>query len=222
MNGAKHRIQILLVDDHPVVRKGVRSFLAHRPNLNIVGEASNGAEAIRMVRELSPEVVLMDIQMPEMDGLTATEYLHDAFPRVKVLVLSVHRERHYLRRIIKAGACGYVLKDASPDEFVRAIEAVMAGQSYFSPSLAPVAVDIVTKADGSDVLSRLSGREREVLALLADGKSNKQVANALGLGFRTVETLRERIMRKLQTRSVAGLTKIAVAHGLVSLEEEDS
>jgi two-component system nitrate/nitrite response regulator NarL len=220
MNSAKHKIKVLLVDDHPVVRKGLYSCLAHRPNLSVVGEASNGTEAIRKVRELSPDIVLMDIYMPEMDGLAVTEFLHKESPEIKVLILSMHNNREYVMRIIKAGARGYVLKDAPPEELIRAIEAVHAGESFFSPSVARIALNqLVSEADQTTPFSRLSDREREVLTHIAEGKSNKEIAIALNVGVRTIETHRERIMHKLDIHNVAGLTKFALAHGLVSLDE---
>ena len=221
MNSAKQKIKVLLVDDHPVVRKGLYSCLANQPNLNVVGEAANGAEAILKVRELQPDIVLMDIYMPEMDGLAVTEHLRYEWPQLKVLILSMYSHREYVLRIIKAGARGYVLKDAPPDELVRAIEAVHAGETYFTPSVARIALNqFVSEADLNDPLSRLSEREREVLTHIAEGKSNKEIAIALNIGVRTIETHRERIMQKLAIHNVAGLTKFALAHGLVSLDEE--
>ena len=221
MTSAKQKIKVLLVDDHPVVRKGLYSCLSNRPNLDVVGEAGNGAEAIRKVRELAPDIVLMDIYMPEMDGLAVTEFLHNESPQVNVLILSMHSNRETVMRIIKAGARGYVLKDASTEELVRAIEAVNAGESFFSPAIARIALNqFVNEADRTEPFSRLSDREREVLRLIADGKSNKEIALALGIGVRTIETHRERVMQKLNVHSVAGLTKVALAHGLISLDEE--
>jgi two-component system nitrate/nitrite response regulator NarL len=189
--------------------------------LRVVGEAANGAEAILKVRELLPDIVLMDIYMPEMDGLAVTERLRYEWPQVKVLILSMYSHREYVLRIIKAGARGYVLKDAPPDEVVRAIEAVHAGETYFTPSVARIALNqFVSEADHTEPLSRLSEREREVLRHIAEGKSNKEIALALNIGVRTIETHRERIMQKLAIHNVAGLTKFALAHGLVSLDEE--
>lgn len=221
MSATIKKIKVLLVDDHPVVRKGLHSCLANRENLKIVGEASNGLEAIQKVTELDPDVVLMDINMPGMDGLEVTETLRKEAPRTRVLVLSVHDTRDYVMRIVKAGARGYVLKDAPPDELVRGIEAVNNGEAYFSPSVARIALNqYVSEADATDPHTKLSDREREVLVEIAEGKSNKEIAARLNIGVRTVETHRERIMRKLDIRSVAGLTKFAIAHGMVSLGPE--
>jgi two-component system, NarL family, nitrate/nitrite response regulator NarL len=218
MSGVNKKIKVLLVDDHPVVRKGLHSCLANRENLKIVGEACNGAEALQKVKELDPDVVLMDINMPGMDGLEVTEALRKDSPRTRVLVLSVHDTRDYVMRIIKAGARGYVLKDAPPDELISAIETINAGDAYFSPSVARLALNqYVAESDSNSPLTRLSEREREVLVEIAEGKSNKEIASRLNIGVRTVETHRERIMRKLEIHSVAGLTKFAIANGMVSL-----
>lgn len=218
-NPAKTRIKVLIVDDHPVVRKGLWSCLDSRPNLKVVGEAVNGHQAIEKILQLAPDVVLMDIAMPEMDGLEVTEKLHKEMPEVKVLILTVQSSRDYVLRMIRAGARGYVLKDAAPDDLVRAIETVNHGEAFFSPPVARIALNqYVSELDQSDPVSRLSDREREVLILIASGKSNKEIAGDLGIGVRTIETHRERIMRKLEIRSVAGLTKFAIANGLTSLD----
>lgn len=221
MSGAKNKIKVLLVDDHPVVRKGIVSCLANQENLQIVGEAANGDEALLKVRELAPDIVLMDINMPGKNGLEVTEILRKESPRTRVLILSMHGTREYVMRIVKAGARGYVLKDAPTEELIRAIEAVKAGEAFFSPSVARMALNqYVTEADKNDPLTRLSTREREVLVEIAEGKSNKEIAMRLNIGVRTVETHRERIMRKLDIHSVAGLTKFAITHGMVSLDPE--
>jgi two-component system nitrate/nitrite response regulator NarL len=216
---AAEKIKVLIVDDHPVVRKGLQSCLSAKDNLKIVGEASDGNDAVRKVKELQPDIVLMDISMPHMDGLAVTETLKKHSPQVKVLVLSMEGKRDAVLRIIKAGARGYVLKDAPPDELVRAIETVQGGEAFFSGPVAQIALNqYVSESDDEQPLAKLSEREREVLALIAEGKSNKEIAMHLGIGVRTIETHRERIMRKLDIHSVAGLTKFAIAHGMVSLE----
>lgn len=220
MTATKKKIKVLIVDDHPVVRKGLWSCLDSRPNIKIIGEATNGMEALKQIPALNPDVVLMDISMPEMDGLQVTEKLHKDLPELKVLVLSVSSNRETVLRIIRAGARGYVLKESAPEELVRAIELVNAGEAFFSPPVARIALNqYVSELDESDPASRLSDREREVLVLIASGRSNKEIANELGIGVRTIETHRERIMRKLSIRSVAGLTKFAIANGLVALDD---
>ena len=222
MSASKKKIKILIVDDHPVVRKGLLSCLAAKENLKIVGEAANGNEAVKQVKELMPDIVLMDISMPEMDGLAVTEVLRKDAPQTKVLILSMQSNRDAVLRIIKAGARGYVLKDAPTEELVHAIETVYAGEAHFSGPVAKIALNqYVTDADETRPVAKLSDREREVLALIAEGKSNKEIAMHLGIGVRTTETHRERIMRKLDIHSVAGLTKFAIANGISSLEEDE-
>lgn len=223
VSGAKKKIKVLIVDDHPVVRKGLHSCLDKRDNLKIVGEASDGAESILKAKALQPDIVLMDINMPGMDGLTVTETLRKEAPQIKVLVLSMHSTRDYVMRIVKAGARGYVLKDAPTEELVRAIETVYAGDAFFSPSVAKIALNqYVSEADDRDPMTKLSDREREVLVQIANGQSNKEIASQLGIGVRTIETHRERIMRKLDIHSVAGLTKFAITHGMISLDAQGS
>jgi two-component system, NarL family, nitrate/nitrite response regulator NarL len=220
MSLAKKKIKVLIVDDHPVVRKGLLSCLSAKENLKIVGEAANGTEAIKLVTELEPEIVLMDISMPGMDGLAVTEALRKDSPHTKVLILSMQGSREPVLRMIKAGARGYVLKDAPTEELVAAIETVHAGEAYFSKPVAQIALNqYVSDSDDTKPVAKLSDREREVLSLIAEGKSNKEIAVHLGIGVRTTETHRERIMRKLNIHSVAGLTKFAIANGISSLEE---
>jgi len=218
---SKTKIKILIVDDHPVVRKGLLSCLAAKDNLKIVGEAANGNEAVRLVQELAPDIVLMDISMPEMDGLAVTEALRKVSSQAKVLILSMQNNRDAVLRVIKAGARGYVLKDVPTEELVHAIETVHAGEAYFSKPIAQIALNqYVADADDTKPVAKLSERERQVLALIAEGKSNKEIAMHLGIGVRTIETHRERIMRKLNVHSVAGLTKFAIANGISSLTDE--
>ena len=215
------RIKILLVDDHPIVRKGISSCLARQEHLVIVGEAADGLEAVTKARELLPDIVLMDIDMPNMSGLAVTEALHKELPQIKVLILSMYRSAEYLLGILQSGARGYVLKEASPEELVKAIETVNAGEAFFSPEIARLALNQFVQGNGEGPeLGELTKREREVLILIAEGLSNKEIANNLGVGVRTVETHRERIMRKLAIHSVAGLTRFALAKGLVTLREE--
>jgi len=213
----KKRIKLLLVDDHPVVRKGIHSCLARHEHLQIVGEAADGAEALRKARELMPDLVLMDIDMPEKDGLQVTELLRKELPKIKVLILSMHSNTEYVMRIIQSGASGYILKEAPTEELVRAIDIVNGGEAFFSPEVARVALNKYVRGGAEDPAAQLTNREREVLVQIAEGLSNKEIANKLGVGVRTVETHRERIMRKLNIHSVAGLTKFAISKGLISL-----
>jgi len=161
----------------------------------------------------------MDISMPGMNGLAVTEVLRKDHPDVKVLVLSVHNNRDYIFRIIQAGAHGFISKEAPPDELLRAIESVYAGEPFFSPEIAKAALNQLVSSGGKkDPFAQLTSREREVLVLIAEGQSNKEIANKLGIGVRTIETHRERIMRRLDIHSVAGLTKFAIANGMISID----
>jgi len=213
----KNTIKLLVVDDHPVVRKGISACLARHQQMQVVGEAADGVEALRLARELHPDIMLMDIDMPQMNGLAATEVLRRDLPKVKVLILSMHSNSEYVLRIIQSGAQGFVLKEAPTDELVRAIETVNAGEAYFSSDVARVALNKFVRGHSAADAVHLTSREREVLILISEGLSNKEIAGQLGVGVRTAETHRERIMRKLNIHSVAGLTRYALDQGLVSL-----
>jgi two-component system, NarL family, nitrate/nitrite response regulator NarL len=218
---SKGQIKLLLVDDHPVVRKGIASFLSSRENLVIVGEAGDGQEALRKAREVLPDLALVDIDLPRMDGLAVTEALHKELPQIKVLIFSMYGNTEYVLRILQSGARGYVLKDSSPELLVEAIEAVQAGEVFFSPQVAQVALNQFVRGNGEGPdAALLTNREREVLIQIAKGLSNKEIASALGVGVRTVETHRERIMRKLDIHTIAGLTRFALAKGLIALTED--
>ena len=218
---ADGKIRILLVDDHPVVREGIRSCLVRHPHFEIVGEATDGLEAIAQAKALVPDIILMDINVPRLNGLEATAAIRKLVPKTRVLALTAHARSEYAQRIIDAGARGYVLKDAAPQELISAIETVHHGATFFSPIIARGLLKRLVGQSGaaSAKASDLSAREIEVLALIAEGKSNKDIAAALNLGVRTVETHRLHLMRKLGIRSVAGLTKYAITRGLVPFDE---
>jgi two-component system nitrate/nitrite response regulator NarL len=215
---ANPRIRLLLADDHPVVRRGIIACLARRPNLEVVGEAADGREALRKARELVPDILMTDIDMPHLTGLAVTETLRKELPQIKVLMLSTHTQSEFVLRCVRAGANGYVLKQASPEEFIQAIETVNAGEPFFSSDLARAALNqmVLGNGQGPDP-SDLTAREREVLTHIAEGLCNKEIADRLNIGTRTVETHRERLMRKLDIHSVAGLTRFAVSKGLITV-----
>ena len=221
VSAKKQIIKVLVADDHPVVRKGLQTCLARQGRLRIVGEAADGDEALRKARELRPDVVLMDISMPGLNGLAVTEVLRREAPEIKVLVLSVHNNKDYIFRVIQAGAHGFVSKEAPPEELLKAIESVYEGEPFFSEEIARAALNEFVKNGGKkEPFSALTDREREVLVQIAEGRSNKEIADHLHIGVRTIETHRERIMRRLGIHSVAGLTKYAIANGLVSVEAD--
>lgn len=215
------KIRLLLVDDHPIVLDGLKSHLSTHSDLAVVGEATDGEQALRAARRLSPDVVLLDISMPRLNGLEFMERLRLELPATRIIVLTMHDNPEYIRRMVRLGARGYLLKDTSPAELIRAIKAVHAGEVYFSSVVSRVVVETAVEGGFQSEeprAHRLTQREDEVLALIAEGLSNKEIAVRLRLGVRTIETHRERIMRKLNLHSVAGLTRYAIARGLVKLD----
>ncbi len=221
MKKDKHsKIRLLLVDDHPIVLDGIKSHLCAQPEFEVVGDAANGQEALRKAKLLLPDVILMDISMPHMNGLEAISHLRKQVPNTKILILTMHESKEYIAQVVRSGARGYLLKDSAPAELVGAIKAVHTGEVYFSPSVSRVLVQEMTRdANGSldgPPQQPLTDREREVLTLIAEGLLNKQIADKLGIGVRTIETHRERIMRKLDIHTVAGLTKYAISRGMTT------
>ncbi len=209
-------VRILVVDDHPIVRKGLNECLARHKHLVVVGEAKDGVEALAKARELSPDLVLMDIDMPKLNGLAASEILHKENPQMKIVILSVHNPAQYALRIANCGAHGCVSKDAPMAELVQAIETVAGGGDFFNSEVTNATL---LKFVDSQHLQQISHREREVLVAVAEGLSNKEIACRLGVSARTVETHRDHIMRKLNIHSVAGLTRFAIAQGLVPVTQ---
>ncbi len=212
------RIRVLLADDHPVVREGLRACLAECRRIECVGEAADGLEVVAKVDTLRPDLVLMDVSLPRLSGLEATERIRRGHPEVQILALTAHKNPEYVQRMVTAGARGYVMKDSAPDDLLKAIETVHAGGAYFSPGVVTDLIEDLssgaTRTPGK-AAGQLSGRERQVLTLIAEGMSNKEMGSALGVSVRTVETHRERLMGKLNIRTVAGLTRYALAQGLV-------
>ncbi len=211
-------IRLLLVDDHPIVLSGLRNSLANHPQFLIVGEASNGLEAISQARQVHPDVVLMDITLPRKNGLEATKEIQRLIPGTRVLILTIHENKEYALEVIKAGAMGYVLKDSSPADLLKAIETVYRGESFFSPSIAQMLVNELRDSMRRSTRRKnaaLTGREEEVLALIAEGLSNPAIAQRLNLSVRTAEKHRQNIMRKLGLTNVAELTKYALRHGII-------
>ena len=206
-------VRILLVDDHTIVRQGLKLILASQSDLEVVGEASTGAEAVSKAAELKPDIVLMDVAMPEMNGIEATKRIVAAQPRLRILVLSMHKEAVYVREILKAGARGYILKDAIDSELLTAIRSLARGDGYVSPAVSGALLNDFRK-DVKDPVDLLSPREREVLRLLGEGKTNKEVATVLNLSVYTVDSHRGKIMEKLNLHSTGELVRFAVKNGL--------
>ena len=213
--------RILLADDHKITREGLRSLLEKQSDMEVVAEAEEGHEAVRLVREMHPDIAIMDVTMPDLNGIEATQKIVSECPNVKVIALSMHSDTLFVTEMLKSGASGYLLKDCAFEELTRAIHTVLDGKIYLSPAISDVVVDgylhrlSEDNPVDSDVLSH---REREVLQMLAEGKSTKQVALKLHISVKTVETHRRQMMHKLDIYSVAELTKYAIRKGLTSLE----
>ena len=208
------RIRILLADDHAVVRQGFKMILAAQPDMEIVGEAANGREAVELAEQLRPDVVVMDVSMPELNGIEATRRLASLVPRARVVALSMHKDSVYVREILHAGARGYLLKDSGAADLVAAIRAVASGESYLSPAVSGAVLDDYRR-HATNPIDLLTSREREVLQMLAEGKTNKEIAGVLNLSVYTVDAHRGRIMEKLNLHSIGELVRFAVRNGLI-------
>jgi two-component system response regulator NreC len=207
-------IRILLADDHALVRHGFRMILAAQPDMEIAGEAGNGKEAVELAQMLKPDVVVMDVTMPELNGIEATRRLIELSPRSRVLALSMHKDAVYVREILRAGARGYLLKDSADADLLAAVRAVAKGEGYLSPGVSDAVLSDYRR-HVTDPLDLLTSREREVLQLIAEGKTNKEIATSLNLSVYTVEAHRGRLMEKLNLHSTGELVRFAVRSGLI-------
>lgn len=215
------KIRVIIADDHKIVRDGLRSMLSRYPEIDVVAEAENGRETVDMVKKHSPEVVIMDIAMPDLNGIEATRQISFEHPEVKVIALSMHSDRRFVSEIFKAGASAYLLKDCAFEELITAIRSVNSNMTYLSPSISGIVVDDFIRHPGEkgepSVFSVLSNREREVLQLLSEGRNTKEIAAYLSVSIKTIEAHRNKIMTKLGIHSIAELTKYAIREGLTSL-----
>ncbi len=208
------KIRILLADDHAVVRQGFRMILGAQADMEIIGEAGNGREAVSMSEQLHPDVVVMDVAMPELNGIEATRRIMELAPHTRILALSMHKDSVYVREILRAGARGYLLKDSIDVDLLAAVRAVAKGEGYLSPAVSDSVLSDYRK-HVTDPLDLLSSREREVLQLIAEGKTNKDIATGLNLSVYTVDAHRGRIMEKLNLHSTSELVRFAVRKGLI-------
>jgi NarL family two-component system response regulator LiaR len=212
-------IRIVIADDHQLIREGLRGLLDREPDMEVVGEAQDGRAALGLVADLSPEVVIMDVAMPDLNGIEATRKVIAAFPAIRVIALSMHSDKRFVAGMLKAGASGYLLKDCAFSELASAVRTVAAGKVYLSPGIAGlVAEEFAGRFAPDRPALPLTDREREVLQLIAEGQATKRIAARLGLSVKTVETHRRQMMDKLGLHSVAELTKYAIREGLTSLE----
>ncbi len=214
-------IKIVLADDHQIVRQGLRALLATESDIKVVAEADNGRSVLRLVKEFLPDLVIMDISMPDLNGIDATRQIIADYPTIKVIALSMHSDSLFVLNMLKAGASGYLLKDCALGELVKAIRSVLNQKTYLSPGISDVVIkDFISRnsSPGGSAVPLLTARERQVLQLMAAGKSTNQIAEALAVSTKTVESHRKQVMDKSGIHSVAELTKYAIRHGLTTIE----
>jgi len=221
---ASDEIKVLLVDDHKIFLDGLSELLSKEEAISVVGKASGGREALKLVPLYNPDIVVMDITMPDMNGIDATKMLSQRHPNIKIIALSMHLDRGMISQILEAGARGYILKDCSIDEFVRGIKAVSQDLVYLTPKAAKIVLEDYLLLKRGDVLAaenKLSPREMEVLRLLVKGEHTKSIASKLSISKSTVDTHRKNIMEKLNCANIADLTRYAIREGLVGLDDDD-
>jgi DNA-binding NarL/FixJ family response regulator len=213
-------IQLVIADNHTLVRAGFRSLVADIDGVEVVGEAENGREALQLVETLNPQIVLMDIAMPEMNGLEATARINREFPQVRVLILSMHANEEYVYQALRSGASGYLLKDSGTEELDLALRAIARGETYLCPAVSKYVVSDYVRRLGQDQtpLDQITPRQREILQLIAEGKNTKDIADMLYISTKTVETHRSQLMDRLDIHDIAGLVRYAIRIGLVVLE----
>lgn len=209
------KIRVLLADDHTILRKGVRMLIDSQPDMEVVAEAKNGREALDQARKIRPDVVIMDVSMPEVNGIESTRHICDELTHTKVVALSMHKDSVYVREILRAGARGYLLKDSGDDDLLRAIRGVHRGEAFLSPTISD-AVLTDYRRHVSSPIDLLTSREREILTFIAEGKTNKEIANVLNLSVYTVESHRGSVMEKLNLHNTGDIVRFALRNGLIS------
>ena len=209
------KIRVLLADDHTILRRGLRMLIDSQADMEVIGEARTGREALAETRRLEPDVVIMDISMPDLNGIESTRQICDELLRTKVVALSMHKDSVYVREILRAGARGYLLKESEDDDLLKAIRSVHRGEAFLSPAISD-AVLTDYRRHVSNPVDLLTGREREILTLVADGKTNKEIANSLGLSVYTVESHRGSVMEKLNLHNTGDIVRFALRNGLIS------
>ncbi len=217
----ENKKKIVIAEDHTILRDGLRALISSQNNLEVIGEAGDGREAVRIVDNLEPDLLLIDLSMPKMNGIEAIKEIKNQHPDIKIIILTVHKSDEYIFASLKAGANGYMLKDASQNELLQAIQYVLNGKSFISPSISDRVIDAYLNAAPKDttfsVLDNLTSREREILKLIAEGYTNKQIADHLCISLKTVEKHRANLMNKLDLKNTAALTTFAIENGLVVL-----
>lgn len=212
------KIRILLADDHAIIREGLRMLLDSQADMQVVGMAVHGQEAIRLIDELNPDVAIMDISMPELNGVEALERITKRHPKLRVIVLSIHASRPYITRALQAGARGYLSKETAGLDVAEAVRAVQRGEQYLTPDIRDILNASNNKTYAGNPLDKLSRREREVLQLVAEGKTSQEIAERLSVSAKTVDSYRSRLMGKIGVEDIAGLVKFAIQHGVISLD----
>jgi len=224
-------IKVILVDDHSLVRAGIRSLIQNIAGVEVIAEANNGRDAIRLIDELVPDLVLLDIAMPELNGLEVISRISKENTDTKVIILSMHTNEEYVVQALKSGAAGYLLKDSAPNELEIAVNAVMRGETYLSPAISKHVVDnylkrisdvSTEKEKGPDIFRQLTSRQREILQLIAEGNSTKEIANKLNVSIKTVETHRMQLMERIGIHDVAGLVRYAIRMGIITVKMPDN
>ena len=224
-------IKVILVDDHSLVRAGIRSLIQNISGVEVIAEANNGRDAIRLIDELIPDLVLLDIAMPELNGLEVISRISKDNTDTKVIILSMHTNEEYVVQALKSGAAGYLLKDSAPNELEIAVNAVMRGETYLSPAISKHVVDnylkrisdvSTEKEKGPDIFRQLTSRQREILQLIAEGNSTKEIANKLNVSIKTVETHRMQLMERIGIHDVAGLVRYAIRMGIITVKMPDN